>query len=155
MTKLSDIETALKPVKAAFGIEVKVSTCAIATGSEYKTVYRIGDTFKLDGLKVKVTYDDYSEEIIDAVGNFTLSSDYNRPLRLSVRGLKVTEDAPTDVTASEFPAWAIIVIAVGAALAIAAVTVTIIIVKKSKAKSLNSATEDSEPELTDEGKNDD
>ena len=173
LTKLTDIETALKPVKAAFGIVVKVSTCAIVTSSEYKTVYRIGDTFKLDGLKVKVTYDDYSEEIIDAVGNFTLSSNYNRPLRatdnmvelsgvgayegarLSVRGLKVTEDAPADGAASEFPAWAIIVIAVGAALAIAAVTVTIIIVKKSKAKSLNSVTEDSEPELTDEGKNDD
>ncbi|MGN0823622.1 MAG: leucine-rich repeat protein [Candidatus Coproplasma sp.] len=173
LTKLTNIETALKSVKAAFGIEVKVSTCAIATGSDYKTVYRIGDTFKLDGLKVKVTYDDYSEEIIDAVGNFTLSDNYNRPLRatdnkvelsgvgayegalLSVYGLKVTEDAPADVTASEFPAWAIIVIAVGAALAIAAVTVTIIFVKKSKAKSLNSATEESETELTDEGKNDD
>ncbi|MGN1060961.1 MAG: leucine-rich repeat protein, partial [Candidatus Coproplasma sp.] len=174
LNKLTDVETQLKAVKAAFGIAAKVSTCAIATGSSYKTVYRIGETFNLDGIKVKVTYDDYSEEIIDAVGNFTLSDSYNRPLRatdnmvelvgvgayegarLSVRGLKVSDTAPSDGSADGLPVWAIIVIVVGAALVImAAVSVTIIFVKKSKVKSLNSATEEGEPELTDEGKNDD
>lgn len=158
LTKLTDVEKALKPVKAAFGIKVRISTCAIATGSDYKTDYRAGDKFNMNGLKVKVTYDDYSEEIIDANGNFTLSSDYDRPLRntdnmvellgsgayagarLSVRGLKVSGSASSQDGQGQFPVWAIIVIAVGGAALIAAAVVAVILIKKSKAKSINSAT---------------
>lgn len=163
LTKLSDIEAQLKVVKAAYGIPVTVQSCAIATGSGYKTVYRIGDTFKLDGLKVKVIYDDYSEEIIDAFGNFTLAANYNRPLRatdnmveligigayegatLSVRGLKVSDSVPADGEEGALPGWAIVVIAVGSALVVAAAAVAIIVIlkaKKAKAKSLSLVTEE-------------
>ncbi|MGN0805433.1 MAG: hypothetical protein ACI4MC_00215, partial [Candidatus Coproplasma sp.] len=173
LTKLTDIEAELKAVKAAFGITVNISTCAIAAGSDYKTVYKVGDTFSLDGLKVKVTYDDYSEEIIDAKGNFTLSDNYNRPLRatdnmveltgvgayegarLSIRGLTVSQTASTDGEGDGFPVWAIIVIVAGVAVIAAAAVVTVILVKKSKAKSLDSVAEEGEPQLADEGKNDD
>lgn len=174
LAKLTDVEAALKPVKASFGIEVKVSTCAIAAGSNYKTVYKVGEKFSLNGLKVKITYDDYSEEIIDANGNFVLSESYNRPLEatdksvvitgvgdyagttLTVRDLKVSESASSGSEGSEFPAWAIIVIVVGVCAIAAAAVVIIIFVKKSKAKSLKSVdNEEGEEQLTDEGKNDD
>lgn len=174
LAKLTDVEAALKPVKSAFGIAVKINTCAIGAGSEYKKVYRVGEKFSLDGLKVKVTYDDYSEEIIDALGNFVLSENYNRPLqstdnmveltgvgayagaRLSVRGLTVSESAATEGETSEFPGLVIILIVAGVLAIAAATVVTIIFVKKSKAKALNSLNnEDSEEQLTDEGKNDD
>ncbi|MGN1104821.1 MAG: leucine-rich repeat domain-containing protein, partial [Candidatus Coproplasma sp.] len=174
LSVLTEVEAALKPVKASFGIVVNVSTCAIDTVSTHKTAYKVGETFSLEGLMVKVTYDDYSEEVIEAMGNFTLSENYNRPLtatdnmvdligigdyegaKFSVRGLTVTEGQGAEVKDGEFPAWAIIVIAVGAAAAIAVATALLIIVKKSKAKSLKSAkAEEGEEQLTDEGNNDD
>ncbi|MGN1373342.1 MAG: leucine-rich repeat protein [Candidatus Coproplasma sp.] len=171
LAKLTDVEAALMPVKSAFGIAVEIDSCAIMAG--YKQEYRIGDTFSLDGLKIKVTYKDYSEEIIDAKGNFVLADAYNRPLEASdtsvvltgvgnyagrtitVRGLTVSENAPSG-SEGEFPAWAIIVIVVGVCAAVAAAVVILIFVKKSKAKSLKTeTTEESEEQLTDEGNNDD
>ncbi|MGN0812294.1 MAG: leucine-rich repeat protein [Candidatus Coproplasma sp.] len=173
LAKLTDVEAALKPVKAAFGIIVEIDGCAIVIDSGYKTEYRIGDTFSLDGLKIKVTYKDYSEEIVEAKGNFVLSESYNRPLEASdksviltgigdyagaslrINGLTVSENAPSSGE-GEFPAWAIIVIVVGVCAVIAAAVVILIFVKKSKAKSLNSVKcEESEEQLTDEGNNDD
>ncbi|MGN0807881.1 MAG: leucine-rich repeat protein [Candidatus Coproplasma sp.] len=157
--KLSDVEAALKLVKKAFGIIVKIDGCAIAVGSSHKTEYRIGDTFSLDGLKIKVTYDDFSEEIVDAKGNFVLSESFDRPLQASdtsvtllgvgdyagatytVRGLKVSESAPSVNDGSELPAWAIIVIVVGVAAVAAIAVVIIIFVKKSKKKSLTLSSE--------------
>ncbi len=166
LTKLADIEAALKPVKAAFGIKVRIDTCAIVADSQYKKEYRVGEKFDMNGLTVKVTYEDLSEEIISANGNFALSTTYDRPLtatdnmveltgvgnykgaRLSVRGLKVTDSAPVNGgSEGEFPVWAIIVIAVGGVVVLAAAAVAVVLVKKSKAKSVNGATEETADEL--------
>lgn len=172
LEKIPQIEAALKSVKSAFGIAVNISSCAISA-SDYKTTYAVGETFKLDGLKVKVTYDDYSEEIIDAVGNFVLSENYNRPLRatdnmvelvgindyagatFSVRGLKVTEGATTSSEGGEFPVWAIAVIVVGVIAVAAAAAVAIIFIKKSKAKASDLTNEEDETQLSGEGKDND
>ncbi len=191
LTKLSDIEAALKPVKAAYGITVKIRAATPVAG--YKTEYKIGDMFSLDGLKVKVTYDDYFEEIIDASGNFVISKSYDRPLRITdtlvkltgvgayagatanVRGLKVTEDGPSDVEQNAdgtFPVWAIIVIAAGGVAVIAAAVVAVLLIRKKKAAKgteevADNAETESDPEAentdkddelkggTDEGQNDD
>lgn len=168
LDKIGEIESALKGVKQLFNISVNVSTCAIVTGSEYKTVYKVGEKFNLNGLKVKVVYDDYSEEFIDAVGNFVLSSSYDRPLtandnmvdlvgvgeyegaKFSVRGLKVSDTAATDGGESgEFLVWAIIVI-VGAVVVAAGGAVAIVLIKKAKAKSLGSVNEVEENEPSEE-----
>ncbi len=108
--KLFDIETALKPVKAAFGITVYVDKVAVDASSTHKTQYVEGEKFDLTGLKLVLTYDDYSQTVIDAVGNFKLSSLDDRGLMIydqSVRlegiemyeGLSVT--VSVKVTASE------------------------------------------------------
>lgn len=164
LNKLSEIEAALKPVKAAFGISANISTTAIVSG--LKTEYSVGDMFSLEGLTVKVTYDDYSEETINAADNFVLSSNYDRPLRatdnmvtltgvgdyagatLSVRGLRVTEasSGSTDGNASDggFPVWAIAVIVVAAVAVIAAAVATAVILRKKK--SVNAAENDAPAE---------
>ena len=65
INKLYDIEKALKPVKERFGINMRVSSLTIDSTSTYKTNYVAGESFVMDGLKLIVTYDDYSQEAVD------------------------------------------------------------------------------------------
>ncbi len=148
LNKLSDVEAALKSVKLAFGIKVVITGTAIYSG--LKTEYAVGDPFSLDGLMIKVTYDDYSEEIVSADGNFELASNYDRPLSatdnkvtltgigayagatVNARGLRVTEASGGTTSDDGFPVWAIVVIAVAAAAVIAAAVATVIILRKKK-----------------------
>ena len=63
--KLFDIESALKSVKARFGIALTVSSLRVSPDSTHKTEYKVGDKFDPTGLKIIVTYDDYSTEEAD------------------------------------------------------------------------------------------
>ena len=62
--KLTAIEAALRSVKSAFGITVKVTRLVAQQGS-YKSSYYVGEEFDMTGLVVTVEYDDYSTEIAD------------------------------------------------------------------------------------------
>lgn len=61
--KFNAIETALRPIKEAYGISVSVSRLSY-TG-DFKSVYRVGEYFDITGLQVIVIYDDYSTEYAD------------------------------------------------------------------------------------------
>ena len=60
---LDDVEIALRKVKAAYNIPVVASSVSVVEGS-YKSSYYAGEKFSMKGLKVIVTYDDYSTEIV-------------------------------------------------------------------------------------------
>ncbi len=60
--KLAATESALRPVKKAYGIKVSFSLCRYE--GNYKSVYNEGETFDMAGLVVYAVYDDYSEELI-------------------------------------------------------------------------------------------
>lgn len=83
LTKLTDVETALRPVKELFGLPQIISTVIVDASSAHRTVYTAGEMFSLNGLKLRVTYDDYSSEVIDVGNNFKLR--YNRALTTSDR----------------------------------------------------------------------
>jgi len=63
ITKFNDIETALRPVKAAYGIPVSISRLTY-TGN-FKSEYKVGEMFDITGLQVVIVYDDYSTENAD------------------------------------------------------------------------------------------
>ncbi len=73
--KLTEIESALKTVKERFGIAASVASLSVSADSNYKSDYKEGERFDTTGLKILVTYDDYSTEVIDET-SFTLSSAY-------------------------------------------------------------------------------
>ncbi len=60
VAKLFAVELALKPVKQAFGIPVRVTSVSIDTTSPYKSEYKVGERFDMSGLKLVIHYDDYS-----------------------------------------------------------------------------------------------
>lgn len=141
LDKLFAIEQALKPVKAAFNIRVTVQSVVVDASSEHKSAYAVGEKFSLKGLKLLVTYDDYSQEVIDG-GDFKLVERFDRPLRASdeavtLEGLGTTLSIAITVTEGGaakggLPAYAIALIVVGcvAALAAAAVVTLVILNKK-------------------------
>ena len=55
----------MKSVKARFGIALTVSSLRVSPDSTHKTEYKVGDKFDPTGLKIIVTYDDYSTEEAD------------------------------------------------------------------------------------------
>ncbi len=170
LDKLFAVESALKPVKKSFGIAVRISNVAITADSAHKTAYVVGEKFSLDGLKIRITYDDYSQEEIEAQGNFVLATSYDRPLRasdnmvslagqgdyagatLSVRGLTVMEEV--DVEKPEAPSVVLPVVlgVCGGVLVIAAAVVAVIIVLRKKRSGAQASVEvpDAQEEKTDE-----
>lgn len=60
--KLTATETALRPVKKAYGITAKFVSSRYE--GNFKSVYNAGEKFDITGLKVYAVYDDYSEEEI-------------------------------------------------------------------------------------------
>ena len=62
---LGDVEVALRAVKVAYGIPLKITRVTRVEGS-YKNTYYVGETFDMTGLQVIVTYDDFSTEIVGA-----------------------------------------------------------------------------------------
>ncbi|MDE6790596.1 MAG: leucine-rich repeat protein [Clostridia bacterium] len=138
--KLFAIEQALKPVKAAFNIKVSVSSVTVDASSTHKSVYRVGEKFSFKGLKLLVTYDDYSQEVIDG-STFKLEERFDRALKatdeaVTLEGLGTT--LSIIITVSEgnganggLPAYAIALIVVGGVLVLAAAAaVTLFILNK-------------------------
>lgn len=153
--KLFAVEAALKPVKELFGIKTYVSEVSVAQDSAHRAQYTVGEKFSLAGLKVLVTYDDYSQSVIDASGAFKLAERFDRELRASDTSVNlegvgeydgkilrvsvtVTEKGGADGTQdggkgiSTGALAALIAVGGVAVLAIAAVAVVLVLVKKGK-----------------------
>ncbi len=87
---LSETESALSSVKERFGIKVSVSKLEADTSS-YKSVYKVGEHFDMTGLKIVVTYDDYSEVIYYAdKGQVILDSSYDEALSELYNSVRVS-----------------------------------------------------------------
>lgn len=101
--RLLQVENALKPVKARFGISAKATTLTISSESKHKTKYAEGDLFDLTGLVIVVTYDDYSTETVNASsGEIKLTDKYDgEPLKLTNRYVEVTVRGVTAIIAIE------------------------------------------------------
>ncbi|MDE7306138.1 MAG: leucine-rich repeat domain-containing protein, partial [Clostridia bacterium] len=80
--KLSDIEAELKSVKTRFNIPFKVYSLAVSPDSTYKKDYAEGERFNLNGLKLIVTYDDWSTEVIDNVSLMKVNEEYTGQLSI-------------------------------------------------------------------------
>lgn len=152
INKLFAIESALKPVKKAFGITLTVRNVSLDESSTHKSEYIEGEKFDLSGLKLLITYSDYSQEVIDAVGNFVISASYDRALRatdeaVTLEGtgeyagklisVKVTVTAGNGEGTPETPSvdpmvWVYVGIGVGAAVIVSAAVVAVIVLKKKK-----------------------
>ena len=152
IAKLFAIEDALKPVKQAFGIQLTVRSVTLDSSSTYRTEYVEGEMFDMTGLKLRITYSDFSEEVIDASGNFVLETSYNRALRatdeaVTLEGtgayegrlisVKVTVTAGNGQVQPETPSvdpmvWAYVGIGIGAVVIVAAIVVALIVLKKKK-----------------------
>lgn len=108
---LSETEQALSQVKPKFGITVAVASLE-ADATSYKSEYKVGDYFDMTGLKVVVTYDDYSETVysyeggqleLDALSNVALTI-YHNSVTINIPDLNktvyvritVSEDKPDD-----------------------------------------------------------
>ncbi|MCM1438297.1 MAG: leucine-rich repeat protein [Roseburia sp.] len=157
--KLFAVESALKTVKPLFNLQASISSVVVDASSTHRTAYTAGETFSTDGIKLLVTYDDFSTEIIDVNGNFKLRDSQNRALRtsdkmLTLEGLgaysgksvrisitvkegqgggvdPVNPDNGNNGGGSKLSAGVIAAIAIGAAaLVAAAVTATVIVLKK-------------------------
>ncbi|MDE6667900.1 MAG: leucine-rich repeat protein [Clostridia bacterium] len=63
ITKFNDIETALRQIKKDYNIPVTISNLSY-TGN-FKSEYKVGETFNISGLQVIIIYDDYSTEYAD------------------------------------------------------------------------------------------
>ena len=72
--QLFDIEEALKPLKAKFGITANISTVSLSSTSTHKAAYKVGEYFDLTGLVLQVDYDDYTSELISDISKVTLLS---------------------------------------------------------------------------------
>lgn len=151
-SKLFAIESALKPVKQAFGIALTVRSVALDSSSTYKTEYVEGEMFDMTGLKLRITYSDFSEEVIDAAGNFVLEKSYDRTLRTTdeavtldgtgaykdrLISVKVTVTAASGENQPQTPStdpmvWVYVGIGAGAVVIVAAVVVALIVLKKKK-----------------------
>ena len=102
---LGSTEAALKPVKAKFGIAVKPTALRIAEDSAHKSEYKAGEKFDMTGLKLTVTYDDYSSENAD-MSLITLSAAFSGELTelnryVQMEGYGLTVMVPITVTAAD------------------------------------------------------
>ncbi|MGN0823216.1 MAG: leucine-rich repeat domain-containing protein, partial [Candidatus Gallimonas sp.] len=159
--KLFAVEAALKSVKQRFGIVVTPATLTIAADSAHKSVYRSGERFSMEGLKLIVTYDDYSSEEADlslvsvATGyDGALSELYSDVVLVGYGGLEVR--VPITVTGENAageeetedggfnPVWVIVPVCAAAALAVGAV-VTVVVIKKRKTAKYGASETESQP----------
>ena len=62
--KLFAVEKALRTVKKAFGMQVKLVELTVSKTSAHRSVYQVGETFDMNGLRLKAVYDDHSTEIV-------------------------------------------------------------------------------------------
>ena len=69
---LTDVEAALKPLKARFRVPVNISSVKVASSSNHKSEYVVGETFDKTGLVIEVSYDDYTSETISDVSKITV-----------------------------------------------------------------------------------
>lgn len=147
--KLFEVESALSSVKPKFGLQPAVSDVEIASSSSHRTAYRPGSKFSLSGVKILVTYDDYSTKIINASGNFKLSDRSNRPLEdyddaVTLEGIgayegftadieiTVSEDAPAAPAESNLSAGVIAAIVIGVVAVVGAAALAVVIVLKKR-----------------------
>ncbi|MDE7162880.1 MAG: leucine-rich repeat protein [Clostridia bacterium] len=143
--KFFAVEQAFIPVKNAFGIPRDISNISVAPESTHKSQYVVDEKFSLDGLKLLVTYDDYTTEVIDASEYFTIVERFDRPLRITdvtvnIIGSGKYAGFPVSIaiTVTEggapvggLPAYAIALIVVGGVLVLAAAAaVTLFILNK-------------------------
>lgn len=151
VTRLFSVESALSAVKPKFGLQPAVSDVELHSSSTHRTAYRPGSRFSLSGVKILVTYADYSTEIVNASGNFKLSERHNRALEeydtfVTLEGvgkfagmtadveISVSEDAPAAPAPAKdsLSGGVIAVIVIGAVLIVAAAAVAVIIVLKKR-----------------------
>ena len=146
IARFFEIEQAFIPVKNAYGIVRVIENISIAPESGHKSQYKVGEKFSLKGLKLLVSYDDYTTEVINAEGNFKIVERFDRPLlatdvivNLSGTGDYTGRTARIAVTVTEggaggdaFPAYAIALIVVGGVLVLAAAAVAVLFVLNKK-----------------------
>ncbi|MDE6691307.1 MAG: leucine-rich repeat protein [Clostridia bacterium] len=150
VNRLFTVENALSAVKPKFGLQPAVSEVAIDASSSHRTAYRPGSKFSLSGVKILVTYEDYSTQIVNASGNFKLSERHNRALEeydtfVTLEGIgkfegksadvaiTVSEDAPLEAPAkNNLSAGVIAAIVIGVVVIVAAAAVAVIIVLKKR-----------------------
>ena len=164
--KLFAVEAALTPVKAEFGIGRVIDSVSVYAGTAHKSEYRVGEKFSLKNLKLLVTYDDYTEEVIDANGNFKLVERFDRALRITDESVDIAgEGAYADqllsilITVTEgkapsgsLPAYAIALIVLGCVAVLAATAVvTLILLKKNGVIGTKVVDEPEEAEKTEDG----
>ncbi|MBQ9713972.1 MAG: leucine-rich repeat protein [Clostridia bacterium] len=104
--KLLAVETALRDVKAKFGVIVKVSEIKLSGESTHKTEYKVGESFDMTGLVIIVVYDDYSTDVLqedDVTLVTTKLTKYTKYVEVSYEGKKtripitiVTEEKPVE-----------------------------------------------------------
>ncbi len=80
IAKLTAVEEALKPVKAKFGITVKISSISVDGSSKHKSEYVNGEKFDMTGLVLRVVYDDYSVETVSDLTDVSIQSAYSGAL---------------------------------------------------------------------------
>ena len=102
---LTSIESELKPVKPRFGIAVFSTSLRVNSDSAHKSEYKVGEKFDMTGLKLTVTYDDYSTAEVTAE-QMTLRQEYDRELTeldifVEVAALGQTVQVRVNVTAGE------------------------------------------------------
>lgn len=100
---LTSIESELKPVKPRFGIAVFSTSLRVNSDSAHKSEYKVGEKFDMTGLKLTVTYDDYSTAEVTAE-QMTLRQEYDRELTeldifVEVAALGQTVQVRVNVTA--------------------------------------------------------
>lgn len=101
--RLSAVEEALKPVKTRFSIAVKAQSLTVDPDCTYKSAYYDGERFDMTGLRLIITYDDYSTEYAD-MSNISLGIGYDRVLYAGVdsavelTGYGLTAYVPVTVT---------------------------------------------------------
>lgn len=156
LNKLFGVENALKAVKPLFNLQPAVSTAVLDASSTHRTVYRTGSRFSLSGVKILVTFDDRTTEVINASGNFKLAQRHDRALAdydtfVTLEGvgayegksvdvaISVSENAPVEESGEGNGISAGVIAAIvicSAAVVAAAVVATVIVLKKRKAVSV-------------------
>ncbi len=88
VAKLTSVESALRDVKAHFGIKVNATSLKLSSTSTHKTEYKTGEKFDMTGLALIVVYDDYSEELAD-MSKISLKAEYSGALDSLYRYVEV------------------------------------------------------------------
>ncbi len=176
VNKLFAVESALVAIKPSFGLQTKISDVAVDASSTHRAQYVEGQRFSLNGVRILVTYDDYSTEVVGAANNFVLSARYDRELTgndsfVTLDGvgkyaglsanveITVFEDAGAEIPSDNgnngdgIPAGVIAVIVVGAVAVVAAAVAAVLIVLKKRKTAAVSGEEPDDDQTADEDDN--